>query len=150
MIVATGGTGTITDRKMNGYTSPTLDTVNDYTLSTTTSGATNTYTVTRLLTSTDSTDYVIGNGTHNIVYAWGTGSFGYHSTRKGSFSIVVNIGSSASTSSSGVITTNEENSKNHGILLYIAWGWLCFFMILTGRYIRYFYFINTILHIIFA
>ena len=108
VIQATGGAGTITDRTMSGHSSPSLDVVNDYTLATSTSGSTNTYTVTRLLNDGDSGDYQFTSGTHNIVYAWGTGSMSYHNANRGSFSISISISSSSSgsgvtTSSSGVI-----------------------------------------------
>ena len=163
VIQASGGSGTITDRKMNGHTVPSLDVVNDYTLSTSTSGTTNTYTVTRLLNDGDSSDYQFTSGTHNIVYAWGSGSLSYHNANRGSFSITISITSSTSssgsssssssgvtTSSVGTITVDDGNTKKHGILQYVAWGWLCFFMIITGRYLKYFYFINTFLHLIFG
>ena len=104
MIEASGGDGTIQDMIMSGHSRPTLDVVNDYTLSTSTSGSTNIYTVTRLLSDGDSLDYQFTSGTHNIVYAWGSGTMSYHRANKGSFSINLSISSSGvSTNSSGTI-----------------------------------------------
>ena len=91
VIEASGGTGTISDMTMSGHSYPNMDTVNDYTLTTSTSGSTNTYVVTRLLSDGDSKDYQFSSGTTNIVYAWGSGSMSNHGSSYGSFSINLSI-----------------------------------------------------------
>ena len=150
--VSAAGTATINDYTMNYHSNPNMDAVNDYTLSTVTSGSTNTYTVTRLLNDGDANDYVFKTGTVNIVYAWGsTTAMNNHGSKFGSFSIVLNLSTgTTSVSSTGSITTDDSPAVKHGVLLYIAWGWLCFFLIVTGRYSKYFYFVHTFLHVAFA
>ena len=90
-IEASGGNGTISDYTMNFYSYPNLDTINNYAISTVTSGSTNTYTVTRLLNDGDPLDHVFTNGTQYIVYSWGSGSMGYHGSNYGAFSLDLTI-----------------------------------------------------------
>ena len=96
VIEASGGSGTIKDMTMNYHAYPNMDTINDYTLSTVTSGSRNTYTVTRLLNDGDPSDYVITSGTTNIVYSWGSSTtMSYHGSNYGIFSISISGGSSS-------------------------------------------------------
>jgi hypothetical protein len=34
----------------------------------------------------------------------------------------------------------------HGLFLYIAWGWLCFFVLITGRFMKYFFILHGFMH----
>ena len=52
-----------------------------------THGSTNTYTVTRLLNDRDSNDYIITNGTNNMIYAWGSGTLSDHGPNFAAFTL---------------------------------------------------------------
>ena len=105
-IEASGGDGTIRDYTMNYYSYPNLDTINNYAISTVTSGSTNTYTVTRLLNDGDPIDYVFTNGTQYIVYAWGSGPMSYHDANYGAFSLDLTICSNSSSWNSNSSVSN--------------------------------------------
>ena len=119
-------------------------------VSTSTHGSTNTYTVTRLLNDGDSNDYIITNGTNNMIYAWGSGTLSDHGPNFAAFSIDLDLSSGSIQITGGEIIYDNTDTVNHGILWYVAWGWISFFLILTGRYAKYFYFGRAILHIVFA
>ena len=146
-IYANGGAGTIFDIKFNRHNYPNIDTVNDYTISTSTSGSTNTYTVTRLL---NDGDYKIVNGTNNMIHAWGSGTLSDRGDNDLAFGMIVDLSSGSVQITGGIITIDDSDTKKHGILAYVAWGWISFFLIITGRYSKYFYVVRSFLHAVFA
>lgn len=148
VITASGGAGTITDRFSTGHTTPGLDSVNDYTMTTVTSGSTNTYTVTRNLNTGDSNDYIIKDGETKMIYSYGTGTaLSYHGTGNyGSLKLTVKSDKRTVSIEGGSYNYDTDKAIVHGLLLYIAWSWLSFILIISGRYSKYFYVFRMYIH----
>lgn len=148
VITASGSTGTITDRFSTGRSAPGLDTTNDYTMTTVTSGSTNTYTVTRNLNTGDSNDYIIRDGDTNMIYSYGTtAAMTYHGNGNyGSLKLTVSASSRSVSIEGGSFNFDTDNALVHGLLLYFAWGWFSFLLIVSGRYSKYFYVFRLYLH----
>lgn len=148
VITPSGGSGTITDRYSTGRSTPGLDTTNDYTMTTVASGSTNIYTVTRNLNTGDLNDYVIKDGETKMIYAYGTGTaLSYHGEGNyGTLKLTVDSANRSVAVEGGAYEYNTDNALVHGLLLYIAWSWLSFILIITGRYSKYFYVFRMYIH----
>ena len=137
------------DRFSTGHPTPTIDTTNDYTgFAVTSSGGVNTYTFNRNLNTGDSQDYVILNGKTNLIYSYGGGVlYSQHAGGAyGSLSMTIDTATLDVSFGSGSLSLNLDQTLVHGLLTYIAWGWFSFFLIISGRYSKYFYTFRTYLH----
>ena len=125
------------DRFSTGHPTPTIDTTNNYnTFAVATNGGVNTYTFDRNLNTGDSQDYVILNGTTNLIYSYGGGSlFSQHAGGAyGSLSMTINtatldisFGLGTATGDGdgedGSISFNVNQTLSNYVLAYIVWSW---------------------------
>jgi len=144
------GSWAVNDRYSTTQGAPPVDAAtNDYTSFTLTSnGNINTYSVKRLLETADPEDFNITDGTTNMIYSFGSGvSLGYHGAGVyGAFSFTIDKTSRDVIIGDGSITHDTEKTLIHGLLNYLAWGWMSFFLIISGRYSKYFYSFRTYVH----
>lgn len=148
-IEASGGPGTITDTYSSGHAPPSTDSTNNIALSTSTSGATNVYSVTRDLDTTDALeDYIIVDGSNNIIYAWSSSTtVAYHGAgSKGALTLTIDSVTQTAALSSGSIKYDTKNATAHALLLYFGWGVLSFILVVSGRYSKYFYSFRIYIH----
>jgi len=144
------GTWTVQDRYSVGRSLPPLDTTNHYSgFTQTLNGGINTFTVERDLDTGDAEDYQIIDGKSNLIYSYGTAAtFGIHGTGVyGALSMSIQAATRTVIIGEGTINSDTEQTLIHGLLNYIAWGWISFFLIITGRYSKYFYTFRTFLHV---
>ena len=137
------------DRFSTGHPTPYIDTTNNYKAFTvTSSGGVNTYTFNRDLNTGDSQDYVILNGKTNLIYSYGGGVlYSQHAGGAyGSLSVTIDTTTLDVSFGSGSISLNIDQTLIHGLLTYVAWGWFSFFLIISGRYSKYFYTSRTYFH----
>ena len=148
IIESTGSGVTFTDRYSTGQSAPGSDTTSDITGSTSTSGSTNTYTISRNLNTGDSQDYMISDGSHNMIYSYGSStSMGYHGVSNyGAITLTTDSSTRTTSISSGSVSIDTDNATIHGLLLYFAWGVLGFVLVISGRYFKYFYLFRIYLH----
>ncbi|CAI2386799.1 unnamed protein product [Moneuplotes crassus] len=148
--IENSGTWAVKDRYSTSPTFPPEDTTNNVrNFAVTSSGSINTYTFERDLNTGDSQDHVIADGSTNMIYAYGFGaafSSAHGAGMFGAFSISMNSATRDIAFGEGTIKVDTEQTLIHGLFMYIAWGWLSFFLIVTGRYSKYFYSFRTILH----
>lgn len=92
IITASGGSGTITDRWSSNHNTPSLDTTNDYSLTTVTASGYNTYTIGRNVVTGDNKDTDLVNGTNEMTYAWGSSSsINDHGSKMGALSMTLDL-----------------------------------------------------------
>ena len=148
-VEANGDDGVMKDRHAlrNGIEPP-LDTVNNWVLKTVRNGSKNIYFITRKLNTGDTEDNIIVNGTNNMIFAYGpTSTIKYHtSARRSPFSMTIDVYTGVISTGEGILTIDNSNINRHGIMMYVAWGWLSIAMIITGRYSKYFIFWRIYLH----
>ncbi|CAI2385131.1 unnamed protein product [Moneuplotes crassus] len=157
------GTWTVEDRYSTGHSLPPADTtnnVNNFAVSM--SGSTNTYTFERALNTGDSQDFTVSDelsnqfcsktmdaGCINMIYGYGNGAnFAKHSVGAyGQFNFTIKAATrDVFIGEDSTVKVDTEQTLVHGLLNYIAWGWLSFLLIVTGRYSKYFYSFRTMLH----
>ena len=112
VIIPSGGSAAITDRYSTGQSMPRTDAESNVTLSSSLSGSTFTYTVTRALDTGDTTDdTVITTGTHTWCYAYGSSTtFANHGNmRRSTFTFSIDV--SAMTTSFGSSTSGSTNTS---------------------------------------
>jgi hypothetical protein len=121
-----------------------LNTTNYYKLESIERGeVNNTYKISRPLITPWDTDYKIPKQqTVNMVYANGPSVFSKHKYN-GWFTIFIWL--------NGVIDVGVDLNainfhKIHGIVMYCIWGWMSFFMLITGRHLKLFYRARQIFH----
>ena len=147
---STGSGVTFTDRYSTSQSAPGQDTTSHITGSTSTSGNTNTYTISRNLNTGDSQDYAITDGSHNMIYSYGSStSMSYHGAQNyGAITLTIDSTTRAVSISSGSVSIDTKNATIHGILLYFAWGVFSFVLVVSGRYFKYFYLFRIYVHAI--
>ena len=126
-VEANGDDGVMKDRHAlrNGIEPP-LDTVNNWVLKTVRNGSKNIYFITRKLNTGDTEDNIIVNGTNNMIFAYGpTSTIKYHtSARRSPFSMTIDVYTGVISTGEGILTIDNSNINRHGIMMYVAWGWL--------------------------
>ena len=124
-IQKSGSTWSIQDRYSTGHPTPTADSVSNYNnFAVASSGGVNTYTFDRNLNTGGSQDYVILNGTTNLIYSYGGGStFSQHAGGAyGYLTMTVDTSTLNVTLIAGSISFNMNQTLVNCLLAYIAWG----------------------------
>ena len=120
------GSWVLEDRYSTGHPTPTTDTTPNYNnFAVANNAGVNTYTFDRNLDTGDSTDYVILNGTTNLIYSFGGGVlFSQHAEGSyGYLTMTVDTTTLDVTLVAESIWFNMNQTLVNCLLAYIVWGW---------------------------